>query len=245
MSIVSLLIMMSVAALVATLVSLRGGARGLSAASRFAPSRAAHRRHRRVVLPPVHRAAASWARESSATRLSTSSRSRWTSRAPGRLRRRAGSTWSSSARAVAMMGGAVRVRHALADGHRHPGHLGGPRHGGAHGHRRQPCHRHDVRRGRRDGRRGRACSSASSGVRSSSTRGFIPGIKAFTAAVLGGIGNIPGAMVGGFVPGRGRGARLAPLPGGHRGARAQPAEGRHRVHDPRRGPHVPTPGPPR
>jgi branched-chain amino acid transport system permease protein len=28
--------------------------------------------------------------------------------------------------------------------------------------------------------------------------GFIPGIKAFTAAVLGGIGNIPGAMVGGM-----------------------------------------------
>ncbi|MBI4595888.1 MAG: branched-chain amino acid ABC transporter permease [Candidatus Tectomicrobia bacterium] len=28
--------------------------------------------------------------------------------------------------------------------------------------------------------------------------GFVPGIKAFTAAVLGGIGNIPGAMVGGF-----------------------------------------------
>lgn len=28
--------------------------------------------------------------------------------------------------------------------------------------------------------------------------GFIPGIKAFTAAVVGGIGNIPGAMLGGF-----------------------------------------------
>jgi branched-chain amino acid transport system permease protein len=28
--------------------------------------------------------------------------------------------------------------------------------------------------------------------------GFVPGIKAFTAAVLGGIGNIPGAMIGGL-----------------------------------------------
>jgi branched-chain amino acid transport system permease protein len=31
--------------------------------------------------------------------------------------------------------------------------------------------------------------------------GFLPGVKAFTAAVLGGIGNIPGAMLGGFVLG--------------------------------------------
>jgi branched-chain amino acid transport system permease protein len=31
--------------------------------------------------------------------------------------------------------------------------------------------------------------------------GFIPGMKAFTAAVLGGIGNIPGAMLGGIVLG--------------------------------------------
>ncbi len=31
--------------------------------------------------------------------------------------------------------------------------------------------------------------------------GFVPGIKAFTAAVLGGIGNIPGAMFGGLILG--------------------------------------------
>ena len=31
--------------------------------------------------------------------------------------------------------------------------------------------------------------------------GFLPGIKAFTAAVLGGIGNIRGAMAGGLILG--------------------------------------------
>jgi len=33
------------------------------------------------------------------------------------------------------------------------------------------------------------------------TDGYLPGMKAFTAAVLGGIGNVPGAMLGGFVLG--------------------------------------------
>ncbi len=33
------------------------------------------------------------------------------------------------------------------------------------------------------------------------TMGFVPGIKAFTAAVLGGIGSIPGAMIGGYTLG--------------------------------------------
>jgi branched-chain amino acid transport system permease protein len=35
----------------------------------------------------------------------------------------------------------------------------------------------------------------------SNTMGFIPGIKAFAAAVLGGIGNIRGAMMGGLLLG--------------------------------------------
>ena len=37
--------------------------------------------------------------------------------------------------------------------------------------------------------------------------GFILGLKAFSAAVLGGIGNLAGAMLGGVLLGRHRGAR--------------------------------------
>jgi len=51
--------------------------------------------------------------------------------------------------------------------------------------------------------------------------GFIPGIKAFTAAVLGGIGNIPGAMAGGLVLGlleAFSGSYLSMLTGGAFGA---------------------------
>jgi branched-chain amino acid transport system permease protein len=42
--------------------------------------------------------------------------------------------------------------------------------------------------------------------------GFIPGIKAFTAAVLGGIGNIPGAMLGGYLLGLAEVAGVLVLP---------------------------------
>lgn len=42
--------------------------------------------------------------------------------------------------------------------------------------------------------------------------GILPGLKAFVAAVLGGIGNVPGAMVGGFLIGLAEVAAIALLP---------------------------------
>ena len=46
------------------------------------------------------------------------------------------------------------------------------------------------------------------------TMGFVPGIKAFSAAVLGGIGNITGAMLGGFIIGMIEIMAAAYIPGG-------------------------------
>ena len=42
--------------------------------------------------------------------------------------------------------------------------------------------------------------------------GFVPGIKAFTSAVLGGIGSIPGAMIGGYMLGLAEVASIQVLP---------------------------------
>jgi branched-chain amino acid transport system permease protein len=44
--------------------------------------------------------------------------------------------------------------------------------------------------------------------------GFVPGIKAFTAAVLGGIGNVPGAMLGGLFLGLAEALAVQALPHG-------------------------------
>ena len=41
--------------------------------------------------------------------------------------------------------------------------------------------------------------------------GFVAGIKAFTAAVLGGIGSLPGAMLGGLLIGRDRGVLVGSI----------------------------------
>ncbi len=74
--------------------------------------------------------------------------------------------------------------------------------------------------------------------------GFIPGIKAFTAAVLGGIGNIPGAMVGGFVLGEAEAIGSLLFFDGLGVPSPEPAQGRHRLHHPRHGADVPAPGHP-
>ena len=67
--------------------------------------------------------------------------------------------------------------------------------------------------------------------------GFLPGIKAFTAAVLGGIGNIRGAMLGGLLLG------LVESVCGRRSS-ASGVDGRHRLRRPGGRPDVPTDGNP-
>ena len=62
--------------------------------------------------------------------------------------------------------------------------------------------------------------------------GFLLGVKAFTAAVLGGIGNLRGALLGGFILGVAENYGQAIF--GWR------VEGRRRLHAARRHPAVPT-----
>ena len=72
--------------------------------------------------------------------------------------------------------------------------------------------------------------------------GFLPGIKAFTAAVLGGIGNIIGAALGGLLLGVLEQVGPNLLPHRIRHPVAQPAPGRHRLHGARPRPHLPATG---
>ena len=197
---------------------------------RNAPApRAAHQRHRRVVLPAVHRCAASSARASTPTRPST-----FLDEPVGLPSRVLSMRWVDVARhrlGPRDDGRPLPVRDAHQAGHRHPGRLRGQGHRRPHGHRRQPRHRHDVRDRRGDGRRGRRAVRAGVPPGRTSRSGFIPGIKAFTAAVLGGIGNIPGAMLGGLFLGEIESVGPTLFLDGLRRAVAQPAQGRDRLHD--------------
>ena len=76
-----------------------------------------------------------------------------------------------------------------------------PDRGAAHGHQRRPRHRRHVRHRRRAGRASRASSTACTSTPSATRWGSRTALYAFTAAVLGGIGNIPGAVLGGLVIG--------------------------------------------
>ena len=67
--------------------------------------------------------------------------------------------------------------------------------------------------------------------------GFLLGVKAFTAAVLGGIGNLRGALLGGLVLGVAENYGLGDL--------RHPVEGRRRVRPAGRDPAVPADRPAR
>ncbi len=72
--------------------------------------------------------------------------------------------------------------------------------------------------------------------------GFIPGIKAFTAAVLGGIGNVVGAALGGLFLGMFEADRTQSDPGGPGHPGRQPAQRRLRLCHAGLGPDLPAPG---
>jgi branched-chain amino acid transport system permease protein len=76
----------------------------------------------------------------------------------------------------------------------------GPQDGRAARRRRRPHHLDHLRHGRRARRRRRHALPVYYGVVNFSD-GFTPGVKAFTAAVLGGIGSLPGAVLGGLLIG--------------------------------------------
>ena len=91
----------------------------------------------------------------------------------------------------------ARVRRAAdAVGPGDPGDGAGPRGGGVHGRRRRPRRVARLRDGLGAGRGRRASSSASLYTQVDFAFGFFIGIKAFTAAVIGGIGYIRGALPG-------------------------------------------------
>ena len=102
------------------------------------------------------------------------------------------------------------VREALPARPRHPRRRPGPRGRRPDGREPRPRHPADLRHRRRHGRR----RGDDVPLKIGQTRynsGFLLGIKAFTAAVLGGIGNLRGALLGGFVLGRGRELRPGDL----------------------------------
>lgn len=68
------------------------------------------------------------------------------------------------------------------------------------------------------------------------TMGWSYGLKAFTAAILGGIGNIPGAMIGGLLLGRDRGARRVVSRHGVEGRHCLPRAHPHSHHQAHRPP---------
>ncbi|MCK7472295.1 MAG: hypothetical protein MZU95_17200 [Desulfomicrobium escambiense] len=86
-------------------------------------------------------------------------------------------------------------------GHGHPGGRHRPGRGAAHGHRRQPGDPAGLPASARPWAARPGCMVGLYYGQINFTMGWTYGMKAFTAAILGGIGNIPGAMVGGLLLG--------------------------------------------